>query len=91
MQIIIDFIRANVRYYDEIMFGDQPKYLKEQVLYRMAVCKEDCVKVNKCVYCGCPPKKKAWANKSCNNGERFPNLMNEEEWRQYKKDNNIEL
>jgi hypothetical protein len=27
--------------------------------------------------------------KSCNNGERFPDLMTEDEWAEYKKENNI--
>jgi hypothetical protein len=44
---------------------------------------------NECEYCGCPASKKVYVEKSCNNGERFPDLMTEDEWTEYKKENNI--
>lgn len=83
------FIQGNYGYYKDKLFGNTPGYIKQQVLYRLHVCKDDCLVNNSCVYCGCPPKKKSWAKGSCNNNERFPALMNKDDWKQFKKDNNI--
>lgn len=91
MQIIKDFIQANYSYYKDKLLGDTPEYIKEQVVYRLKTCKDDCVPNNKCNYCGCPPAKKSWSKHSCNNGERFPDLMNKDEWEEFKTINNVEL
>lgn len=89
----IDFkelIAANLDYYKDKFFG-MPIYLKEQVLYRLEQCKDDCAVTGKCKECGCPVKRKAWAHTSCNHGERFPDLMDIIEWEQYKINNNITI
>jgi hypothetical protein len=75
------------------MLGDVfhllPHHEKEQVLWRMEICKDDCVKNGYCKYCGCDVPGKLYVNDSCNEGERFPNLMTKAQWEQYKQDNNI--
>jgi hypothetical protein len=68
-----------------------PEHIQEQVAYRHNLCKDDCFVPNEegkigCKYCGCNPFDKAFATRSCNDGERFPDLMNEIEWLRYKKD-----
>lgn len=85
---IKSFIEGNSKYFYDNLIG-LPDYIKEQVIWRLKQCENDCLIDNKCIYCGCPPKKKAFVNTSCNKGERFPNLMSEEKWNKYKKEHNI--
>ena len=68
----------------------QPKHIQEQIAYRRLICANDCAVTNKCVVCGCDFKGKTSVVESCNKGERFPDLMNNLEWHQFKKENNIE-
>lgn len=91
LNLVKDFVRANIRYYGEEFLDNQPKHLQEQVEYRLSLCKDDCLVADRCKYCGCPPKKKAWANHSCNDGARFPDLMDADSWEKYKETNNIQL
>ena len=72
-------------------FGMLADHQKEQVLFRMERCKEDCMKFEYCIYCGCSVPGKLYVKKSCNDGARFPDIMNEKDWAQYKIDNNIEI
>lgn len=88
MNKIFQFAQGNIR-----LLGDEfnllPKHLKEQVRYRSEVCKDECVKYGKCRYCLCDLPGKFYVTESCNKGERFPDLMDEESWRKYKEENNI--
>jgi len=84
---VISFIKGNGAYYYDKLFG-VPKHIKEQVLWRLSHC-QDCLNNKECLYCGCNPVKKAFLKESCNEGKRFPELMNEKEWEQYKIDNYI--
>tara|TARA_R110002050_G_scaffold267498_1_gene409175 strand:+ start:1558 stop:1866 length:309 start_codon:yes stop_codon:yes gene_type:complete len=68
-----------------------PDYIMEQYLYRLSLCKKDCIPNKKCVYCGCPPIKKAFVKQSCNKGKRFPDLLTENQWKVFKKENNINV
>ncbi len=83
------FIEGNAKYFYDNLIG-LPEHIKEQVIWRLSKCEDDCVKTGKCKVCGCPTHKKVFVTESCNNGERFPNMMNKEEWENYKKENNIE-
>lgn len=85
---IKSYVEGNLNYYYNNIVG-LPEHIQEQTLYRLSLCKNDCVEAEECVYCSCPPKKKVFVTKSCNNGERFPDLMEEQEWEAYKKENNI--
>jgi hypothetical protein len=80
----------NIKHYIEgnlKMLGDKmyllPEHEKEQVVYRAMICKDECVKLGYCVYCGCDVKD------SCNGGERFPDLVNKDNWEKFKLDNGI--
>ena len=67
----------------------QPPHLQEQIAYRRLLCSKDCAVNNQCIICGCDFKGKTSVKKSCNE-ERFPDLMNNIEWQQYKIDNEIQ-
>lgn len=80
---ILSFLEGTTRYYlDKI--NDAPAHIQEQVTYRLYQCKDDCLIENKCVSCGCPPKKKAFVTKSCN-PERFGDLLSREDWEKFKR------
>jgi hypothetical protein len=87
---ILQFIEGNLK-----MLGDEfnllPDYQKEQVLYRLDICKNDCVKSGVCKYCTCSVPGKLYVSESCNHGARFPNMMDEREWEEYKEENNIKI
>jgi hypothetical protein len=85
---ILQFIQGNAN-----MLGDKfnllPKYKKEQVTWRLDFCRNDCVKEGKCKFCGCSVPGKLYVDQSCNGGKRFPDMMNENDWNEYKKLKNI--
>lgn len=82
---IKSFIEGNARYFWANWLG-LPPHIKEQVKERLERCKDDCVPSGKCIKCGCPTKKKVFATVSCN-PERHPDLMNNQDWEEYKKKN----
>jgi hypothetical protein len=84
---IKQFLEGNIQMHLDGL-GLQPEYYKEQIAYRMLTC-QDCLKKNKCHYCGCDVPGKLYVKESCNDGKRFPNLMNENDWNEYKKRNKI--
>jgi hypothetical protein len=84
------FIEGNLKYYKD-KFLSSPKYLQEQYHYRLYKCKDSCIPQEKCEVCKCPPLKKAWVTKSCNNGTKFPDLMDSDNWDEYKEDNDIDI
>lgn len=63
---------------------------KEQIAFRHFKCKDDCVKAGECKYCGCGLPGRFFTAKSCNNEQIFPNIMEDSEWEEYKKNNKIE-
>ena len=82
------FLEGNFKFYRD-KFVRYPEWLQEQLQYRYEKCKEDCIKNDACIKCGCPPVKKAFLRESCN-PDRFPDLMDEVDWIKFKEDNNIE-
>jgi hypothetical protein len=81
------FIRGHYNLYLDKL-GMYPRHKQEQILYRISLC-SDCVSNEGCKYCGCAPNKKVYDDKSCNDGERFPDMLNEVEWDKFKIDNKI--
>jgi len=77
------------------MYLDQwdalPEHEREQVAYRVGICKDDCVKEGKCKYCGCKLPGKFYSRFSCNGDERFPGIMTKKRWEDYKLENDIEV
>lgn len=84
---IKSFLEGNLKYYYDGIIG-LPSYTKEQILMRFEKCKDTCFTEEGCEYCGCDPIKKAFTIKSCNEGKKFPDLMNKEDWEEYKNKNN---
>lgn len=66
----------------------KPEWFKEQIAYRALQC-GDCLKQGKCKECGCAVPGKFYVKTSCNKGERFPDLMNQEQWEEFKRQNNM--
>lgn len=62
----------------------QPQHIQEQIAYRRLLCKDDCAKTGRCKHCGCKFNGITSVSKSCNNGERFPDLMSGPEWEEFK-------
>jgi hypothetical protein len=87
---ILQFAEGNVN-----MFIDKlnllPKHKREQVMWRLEICKDDCVIKGRCKYCGCSVPGKLYVDRSCNSGERFPDMMEELEWEEFKKNNNLTI
>lgn len=83
---ILNYIEGNSKKIVD-KFDLLPNYEKEQVEWSA----NDCMINGKCKYCGCSVPGKLYVKKSCNDGKRFPDMMNDIEWELYKKDNNIKL
>lgn len=84
---IFNYIEGNTRFaLDQV--GLVSQHIKEQVAYRLLTCKNDCVVSGRCMVCGCELPNRAFSTVSCNH-QRFPNMMNEEDWNQFKIDNNL--
>ena len=84
---IYSFIQGNLQMRLDGM-GLKPQYYQEQIAYRMLQC-QDCIKAKNCKVCHCSLPGKFYVDKSCNNGERFPDLMNEVDWVKYKNEHGI--
>lgn len=87
---IYQYFQGNLRLLGS-HFNTLSPHLKEQVIYRMTICEGDCVKYGKCKYCLCDLPGKFYVTESCNSGQRFPDLMSEEEWQKFKEENDIKL
>jgi len=83
------FIQGNARLLGD-RFGMVDKHVQEQVAWRATLC-TDCAEAGECKVCGCSVPGKWYVNKSCNDGERFPDMMDAETWEKYKNENNIEI
>jgi len=87
-QITISNVKSFIEGYSKEFYNrliGLPIHIQEQVSYRHLKCKDDCIPQEGCIHCGCDPIGKHFTNKSCNGGERFPDLMNNEEWEEFKK------
>jgi hypothetical protein len=87
---ISQFIEGNVNMLSD-RFNLLPNHKREQVSWRLEVCKDDCVIEGICKYCGCSVPGKLYVDKSCNNGKRFPDMMDEIEWEDFRKKNNLTI
>lgn len=83
------YVEGNFNMIQDHLIG-KPQYYKEQIAYRASKCK-DCYKIGRCKECGCNLPGKHYVEQSCNDGKRFPDLMNESDWEKYKEENNINI
>ena len=73
------FLRGHKNLYLDKL-GKYPKYKQEH-----------CVVTNRCKKCGCATNKKVYDPVSCNRGERFGDMLGENDWNKFKVDNNITI
>ena len=85
---IKSFILGNINFYKDTFIGSA-EHVKEQYLYRMSLCSEDCIITGQCKECSCPTRKKMWAPES--NNCIYPDFMSGSKWKTYKKENNINI
>lgn len=100
-QITNKNIKAFIEGYSKLFYDKLiglSHHIKEQILYRQSICQKSCVEIghkeegpNHCEECGCSVPSKWFVTQSCNNGKKFPDLMNKEDWEVFKKYNDIEL
>ena len=83
---IYNFIEGNTRLFTKSI---QPEHIKQQIAYRMLLCKDDCAKEGHCIKCGCDYPGRIYTTESCNT-DRFPDCMSRIDWEEFKKDKNIE-
>ena len=83
---IYNFIEGNTRLFTKNI---QPDHIKQQIAYRMLLCKDDCAKKRECIKCGCDYPGRVYTTESCNT-DRFPDFMSRIDWEEFKKDKNIE-
>lgn len=79
---VLNFLEGNFKFYKSI-FIEEPEHIQEQLAYRYKLCEKDCIPDNKCIVCKCPPIKKHFVKSSCN-PDRFPDLMNADDWEEFK-------
>jgi len=63
------------------------EHIQEQIAYRMLLCK-GCLIAGACEKCGCSVPGKLYVSQSCN-PDKFPDLMNEEDWCNFKETNDV--
>lgn len=68
----------------------KPESFIEQIRYRKSLC-SDCLEVGQCKHCGCSLPGRFYTTESCNKGERFPDIMSDQEWSEFKKQINEEF
>lgn len=85
---IKSFIEGNSKMFLD-KAGFQAEHIKEQIAYRKLICDDVCGKLGHCEVCNCSYPGKLYVHKSCNNGEKFPDLMSAKDWEEFKIKNNI--
>jgi hypothetical protein len=86
---IKSFLTGYSRYAYNNLVG-LPDYQQEQIIYRAQLCKNDCAVKGSCIVCGCDFPAKLFAYETCNPG-RFPSIMEEDEWKEFKERNSITI
>lgn len=83
------YLQGNIRLLLDEKFNTLAPHLKEQVAYRAFMCKDSCMLEGVCQTCGCELPGKLYVTRSCNKGEKFPDLMDEEDWNNFKIENKV--
>jgi len=81
---ISNYIEGNFKWLGD-QFNMLSSYTKEQILWRASNCPPSCAKNRKCEFCGCDYPQKLYVRKSCNKDKKLPNLMEEQDWINYKQ------
>lgn len=83
------YIQGNIRYilyYSKFKFLI-PKYIREQIDFRIRVMDKKCYNQGSCKMCGCKTTALQMSNKTCNK-PCYPPMMNKKQWKQFFKENN---
>lgn len=84
-QDIYNFIEGNSNKVLSSINLKSEAYL-EQVEYRKLICESDCIANGKCIKCGCSSPSRLYTRLTCN-PDRFPSIMSEDEWVEFKRTN----
>ena len=88
---IKSFVSGTILYQLDRGFDILPKYKKEQVLYRLQVCKDTCLVTGECKRCGCSVPERMYIDKPYETRKcDFPDFMDKDNWKKYKMQNKIE-
>lgn len=87
---IKDYISGNIRMLGA-KFNLLAEHVQEQIIYRNEICKDTCGRGKACQECGCSYPGKLYVYKSCNDGKKFPDIMEINEWEKFKKEKNITI
>lgn len=72
-----------------------PKHIKEQIIWRrgqIVLTSPDCWREGHCIQCGCEIIPKTTADMACENEPFcYPKMMGKNQWKEFKKTNNIKL
>jgi len=66
------------------------KYKQEQFKWRLRVMNPECLNNKKCVICGCETPYLQMSDEACE-GSCYPAFMSKEEWKDFKKENQITI
>jgi hypothetical protein len=88
------FLQGNIRSFLQDVEILKPKeHIKEQAIWRLHQVAEkspECLKQEKCIFCGCSTAEKVFEDRECKEG-CYPEMKNELDWFYFKKDNKIKL
>jgi hypothetical protein len=87
---IKDYIQGNLRQLGA-KFNLLEPHVKEQIVYRHEICKDTCGRAENCEECGCAYPGKLYVYESCNNGTKFPDIMEIDKWEKFKEENKITI
>lgn len=89
---IKSFIQGHSLYQLDKRFNILSEHKKEQVFYRMFLCKDTCLKEGKCKSCGCDTPERFYIDKEYETRQCiFPDFMGKDIWEQFKKINQIDV
>lgn len=75
---------------NSVFFKKLEDHVKEQAFYRAYLCQK-CLSNGACIRCGCKTPEMFFSPKKVDSEGKWREMLNKEEWEQFKKDNNIEL
>jgi hypothetical protein len=84
---VYDYIEGNSRALSTL-FKPLPQYIKEQVYYRSSQC-QPCLEKGSCTECGCATPGLFYASKRACEALRWGPMVNEKDWKEFKKQNNL--
>jgi hypothetical protein len=86
-----NFISGYYNYFRNYLDNESlPKHVREQALYRAMLC-SDCLQEGKCKVCKCATPAMFFAPKKKDSEQKWEEMLEAEEWEEFKQFNNITL